>query len=319
MSNKQPFLLLVSSLTLLGCSQAGSNANNITVPTGNEVEKEVATAHYAQAVEAMNKTTAFGANLVGGVNVSQEFSTKMVSDGVTTEASSSTKLSVNDISASLAMSIGDDAKMSAKVSANYSYSRSVTGIEVSGDPNVSQSGKASLATYLSDGTLYADLSGLADFLTSSSDSIPLKRKTTVPTQDMSWDAYEDFVDDMAEKASESEYLQVKEGTYSLVYTFDPSTFVDDSGTSEASWSWKGEVKAWLSFTDEGFTEAGISGSLKYESAYSFYNDEPSYRYESQAKIELGANLKASFLYGDNVKVEEVADPDSYVDVSVDFD
>ncbi len=321
MNKTKPFLLLASSLTLLGCSQVGSDSNNITAPTGSEVDKEIATAHYAKAVESMNNTKAVGANLVGNVGLDVNNSMSNTANDVTEKYSSSTSLSVSDIDASVAMSIGDEMKMSMKASANYSYSNNVTGSVVSSDSNVSSSGKASVSAYLSDNTLYADMTGLSSFLaiSVSSEITSLKYKTTVKTESVDWDDCADYLDKLAEQASKSEYLQVKEGTYSVVYTIDPNKFTSSSSVASADSNWNGEFKAWLSFTEEGFTEAGISGSVKYENAYSFAQSDGSYSYESSSKIEISANLKASFSYGSNVKVEEVSDPDSYVETNANID
>ncbi len=323
MSKSQPFLLLVSSLTLLGCSQVGSSSDkSIEAPKGSEVEKEVVTTHYAKAIEAMNNAKAVGANLAGNATLSRENSSKVASNGVTMDNSSSTNLSLSDIDAGVAMSIGDDTKMSMKASANYSYSSSETGVALSSNPDVTGSGSASLAAYLSNGILYADLTGLSNFLTivDSSDATPLKQKSAIKVSTVDWNDYADYLDDLAEQASKSEYLQIKEGTYSFVYTIDPSKFTISTTTDKiSSGTWNGELKAWLSFTEEGFTEAGISGSIKYENAYSFAQSDASYSYESKSKAEISANLKASFSYGSNVKVEEVTDPENYVDTSVDVD
>ena len=322
MNKSKPFLLLASSLTLLGCSQGGSNSSSIEAPTGSEVGKEIVTTHYAKAIEAMNSTKAFGANLVGNVGLAVNNTSTVASNGVTMDSSSSTSLSVSDIDAGVAMSIGDDTKMSMKASANYSYNSNVSGAAVSSDSNVSGSGKASLAAYLSDSTLYADLTGLSGLLTNveSSEVTSLKRKTTVKVTTVDWNDYAKYLDDLAEQASKSEYLQVKEGTYSFVYTIDPSKFTISTTTDKvSSGTWNGEFKAWLSFTEEGFTEAGVSGSIKFENAYSFAQNDASYSYESKSKVEISANLKASFSYGSNVKVEEVTDPDSYVETNVTVD
>ncbi len=321
MNKTKPFLLLASSLTLLGCSQIGSDSNSIEAPAGSEVGKEIVTAHYAKAIESMNDTKAVGANLVGnaGFDISNESAN--TANGVTERYSSSTSLSVSDIDASVAMNVGDEAKMSMKASANYSYSSNVTGSVASSDSNVSKSGKASVSAYLSDNTLYADMTGLSSFLaiSVSSENTSLKRKTTVNVESVDWNDCADCLDKLAEQASKSEYLQVKEGTYSFVYTIDPNKFTSSSSVVSAKNNWTGEFKAWLSFTEEGFTEAGISGNVKYENAYSFAQSDGSYSYESSLKIEISANLKASFSYGSNVKVEEVADPDSYVETNANVD
>lgn len=322
MNKSQPFLLLVSSLTLLGCSQGGSNSSSIEAPTGSEVGKEIVTTHYAKAIESMNNAKAIGANLAGNLGLAVDNSSKVSSNGITMDSSSSTNVSISDIDAGVAMSVDDDMKMSMKASANYSYSSSASGSAVSSDASISNSGKASLAAYLSDGVLYADLTGLSGFLTAieSSEATSLKRKSTVKVTTVDWNDYADYLDDLAEQASKSEYLQVKEGTYSFVYTIDPSKFTVSTTTDKiSSGTWNGELKAWLSFTEEGFTEAGVSGSIKYENAYSFAQSDASYSYESKSKVEISANLKASFSYGSNVKVEEVTDPDSYVETSANVD
>ncbi len=321
MSKTKPFLLLVSSLTLLGCSQVGSDSNSIEAPTGSEVGKEIVTTHYAKAIEAMNNAKAIGANLVGNASLDISNSSKSTANSITQEYSSSTSLSASDIDAGVAISIGDEVKMSMKASANYSYSSSATDVTVSSNPSVSSSGKASVAAYLSNSTLYADLTGLSGLLTAidSSESVSLKRKTTVETGSVDWNDCADCLDDLAEQASKSEYLQVKEGTYSFVYTIDPSKFATSNSEVSSSNGWGGEFKAWLSFTEEGFTEAGISGNIKYEYAYSFVQNDGSYSYDSSSKVDISANLKASFSYGSNVKVEEVTDPDSYVETNANVD
>ena len=321
MNKAQPFLLLVSSLTLLGCSQAGSNSSSIEAPKGTEVGKEVVTTHYAKAIEAMNNAKAVGANLAGNASLAINNTDTISTNGVTMNNSSSTNLSLSDIDAGVAMSVGDDAKMSMKASANYSYSSSATGVALSSNPSVSGSGNASLAAYLSDGVIYTDLTGLSNFLTiiDSSDTTSLKQKSTVKVSTVDWNDYADYLEELAEQASKSEYLQIKEGTYSFVYTIDPSKFATSSSEKTSSDDWSGDFKAWLSFTEGGFTEAGISGSIKYENAYSVTRSEASYSYESKSKVEISANLKASFSYGSNVKVEEVADPENYVDTNADVD
>ncbi len=323
MNKTQPFLLLVSSLTLLGCSQIGSGSDTFEAPTGSEVGKEVVTAHYAKALEAMNETKAIGANLAGSVNYVNESSSKITSDGTTEENSWSSKISVSDINVGIAVSTGEQTKASMKASANYSCSSSIKGSSVSSESDTSISGKASVAAYLSDNTLYADLTGLSDLLVEGSSSAPtsLKRKTAVSISTVDWSDCADYLDSLAEKASKSEYLQVKEGTYSFVYTIDPSSSesLPLPSKEDGDKGYTGEFKAWLSFTEEGFTEAGISGSVKYENAYSFAASDGSYSYDGKMKLELTASLKATFSYGSSVKVEEVTDPNSYVDVNASVD
>lgn len=321
MNKTQPFLLLISSLALLGCSQVGSD--NIEAPTGSTISKDVASVHYAKAIEAMNEAKAIGANLAGSASYASESSSKVTSDGTTTENAWSNKISVSDINAGIAVSIGEETKASMKASASYSFSSSVKGGGVSSDSDTSASGKASVALYLSGSTLYGDLTGLSGLLAEGSSSAPtsLKRKTTVNISTVDWSDCADYLDSLAEKASKSEYLQVKEGTYSFVYTIGPSSFesLPLPNNEDADKGYTGEFKAWLSFTEEGFTEAGISGSVKYENAYSFAASDGSYSYEGNMKLEVTANLKATFSYGSSVKVEEVTDPNSYVDVNASVD
>lgn len=319
MNKTQPFLLLAASLALLGCSQGGDDATSFAAPSGSEVGKEVVSAHYAKAAEAMSEAKAIGVKLAGSVSYASESSGNENSNGAVATYSASQAISYSDIDATIAMSLGDEAKASMKASASYSYGANAKGSIYSSASETSASGKASLAAYWAEGTLYGDLSGLADLLTGSASSSPasLKLKTTVDMPSVNWSACADYLDKLEEIASKSEYIKVNEGTYSFLFTINPSSssFLPGYSSIDAGNGYEGELKAWLSFTEEGFTEAGVSGKVKYEYAYSYDASGSSYHFEAKGKLEEALNLKATFSYGDSVKIEEVSDPDSYVDVN----
>ena len=320
MSKSQPFLLLASSLTLLGCSQVGSNSSSsIEAPTGSEIEKEVMTAHYAKAIEEMNDAKAIGLALSGEAKVNGSVESYLTQSGENNTYSQTIKAEISDLSASFAMKLdGEDAKMSAKASAKYAYESSAIGALFDSEPNVSYSGDASAAIYYDEKTLYADLTGLSSlfsiFSTSPElDNLKLKQAVSSPSFD--WEFVDEALEDFSEISDASDFIQAKDGTYSFVYSIDPSALSDSSSeTYPINMNWEGNIKAWLSFTDDGFSEAGFTANFAQQESSS--GDEGWGTISGHTnKTDVSASLKASFSYGDKVKVEEVSDPDSYVDPS----
>lgn len=317
MEKAKTFLLLASSLTLLSCNQNSDDSDSL--PKGSEVAKEEAEIHYAKALEAMSKAVSFGVKLSGNASISEEYAYSSITPETSLESSSFSKIELNDIDANLAMALSDDdLSASMGVSAGYSFEHNGTSPIYSGESDVSREGNLSLKAYYADRTLYADGTGMSELLScfyNSSATPNLKVKTTLDTPSIDWSDLTNKLDKLSEEAAQSEYLQGKNGVYSYVYTLDPAADSDSSSPGK----WSGEAKAWLSFTEEGFTEIGVSGKMNYTSSFDLLNSENSYGTSSKTDIALSANLKANFSYGDSVKVEEVSDPENYVEESIELD
>lgn len=313
MEKAKTILLLASSLTLLSCQVSQDGSSEYEAPTGSEVTKEELNLHYAKALEAMSKVTTFGAKVSGEASYSANTSYAQIVDGQKYEKTSLGKIEMKDLSASFAMQVDENEEVKASMSAaaKYAFESNASGTFSSTSTNGSKNGSISLKTYYDDETLYIDGTGLSDLLSSLSESTSvenLKIKENIKNPEIDWSQLTDYLDKLSEIASDNDYIQAKNGTYSFVYTLGPDSFAGNSAVSNA---WSGEAKAWLSFTEEGFTELGLSGALNY--SYSIdYGDDSANSTSIKTENAISANLKASFSYGGKVTVEEVSDPDSYL-------
>lgn len=316
MKNAKPILLLASSLLLVGCSQSDQGSSSVVPPTGSEVSEEAMTIHYAKALEAMDEAKAVGMALTGEAKLNYSVESSLTQSEETKTYSKAVKAEISNLSASFGMKKdGDDVKMSAKASANYAYESSVTGTLFASEPSLSYSGNASVSTYYADKTIYIDQTGLSSIISifnSDPKRVDLKRKQSVTGPSFDWDSVDEALNKLSEVAASSDSIQAKDGTYSFVYTIDPNTLVDSpSNVLDFKTNVEGDVKVWLSFTEDGFSEAGLSANFGNVSSISGEGGWATTSGNSE-KLEVSATLKATFSYGDKVTVEEVADPENYV-------
>ena len=317
MKKAKTILLLASSLTLLACGQSNKgDADEAKVPTGTEVGKEELNVHYAKALSAMEAATAVGANLKGNAGVHLKTSSDSAYSGITASEGQEVKIAANNLDASIAASqtSGQEAKASMSFAADVILDKKTTGVEDSDDPDLSYSNHISAKAYFSDKTVYADLTGAASLLsnfTTASEEVNWKRKSSVSYSGIDWSGITSFLDNMAKSSSQNDCLKGDGDVYSFVYTIEPAKIeASDSGASASS-AWSGSIKAWLSFTEDGFKEIGVSGSVVYDNSVTISKSLGTVSKSTNLTIE--ANLKCTFSKGDDVKVEEVTNPGDYVD------
>ncbi len=314
MNKTKTIILLASSLALLACSQSGGK-ESYSAPTGTEVGKEELNVHYAKALTAMEEANAFGVSATGDLKVNAETKGSVKAGEIATETSSSTKVELTNLSASVGMkTVDENVKISAKANGDYIIETKANESTLSSQESLSLNGKASVAAYYADNTVYADFSGAESlfklFSSDSSAETPLKFKTTVETPKFDWSFITEAMEDLSKSASQSEYIQAKDGAYSFVYTIDPKSISGSVSSVDTGADWSGSIKVWLSFTEGGFTEAGATGSISYNGSVSYSME--GYSYSSSTSGEVSVNLKATFSYGDKVTVDEVSNPDDFV-------
>lgn len=348
MNKTKTLILLLSSAALVGCAQSNVN-KKAEAPTGTSVEQKVVDEKLAAAVTKMKDTEALGITVSGFATYAYEAEKSTTYNGSTESAKMSANAKVSNLSIKAAATdIGKDTvKASASLSTDYTVKSSATGTYSGATQQIDASGKMSAKAYVADKTLYVDATGMKDAVKKFGNSMggsnasisitdaDLKRKATIANiadynLATAWEQIDSNIGDIKKFASTAEYLQGKNGTYSYLYTASAEKLLSQipgwssmTGTDGTKPTFDGEVKAWFTFTEDKFTEIGITSnaSMKMEvktdttkMSISGYN-LPSVQSESKLNLSLDGSFKISFAYGDDVKVDSVENPETYLDPS----
>jgi hypothetical protein len=348
MNKTKTFILLLSSAALVGCAQSNVN-KKAEAPTGTSVEQKVVDEKLAAAVTKMKETEALGITVSGFATFDYEAENSTTYEGSTESAKMSANAKVSNLSIKAAATdIGKDTmKASASLSTDYTVKSSTTGTYSGATQQIDASGKMSAKAYVADKTVYVDATGMKDAVQKFGNSMggssvsisiadaDLKRKTTIANIAdwniaSAWEEIDSEIGEIKNYASKTEFLQGKNGTYSYLYTASAEKLISEipglgnmTGADGTKPTFNGEVKAWFTFTEDKFTEIGITSnaSMKMEvktdtnkmsiSGYSL----PSMQSETKLNVSLDGSFKVSFAYGDDVKVDSVENPETYLDPS----
>lgn len=321
MKKSNLLMLLAAPIVLMGC---GENNSNI-VPTGESVAKEDIAVHYAKATEAMDNVEAFGIKLTGEAKLDSNVNfTSQVGDSKQT-ISTNSSIEVKDLSVEAGIKnikSTDIKEISASVEASAAYAIKMTaeGVPTDTNANMDLSGNVSANVYVQDGFSYLDFEGLRNIITSIKPGTTLPENLKIKSQLSELEEGETAIEvDWSEMISsiETDYssslncIKGKNNVYSYVFSIDPSKVLENTNTdfSNMDFSSEGNSTLYVSFNDNGLTSIGL---LIDWSASSNVEDSE-YGYSNSSTASLHMDLKMDFLYGNDVKVKEVPNKDSFVE------
>lgn len=317
---KRNFLFLLAAPLLLVSCGGGSEE---VIPTGDPVSEAEVSTHFKKATENLAATDAIGMKL--------ELSGKATSDMLSTTGGYDMKgTSTGTINATLkAGAKGLRAEKFKDVKASVTGELSMSSeskVEVGGssvsasstESSDSLNGKAGL--YVDNGYIYGDFESIRPIMSiiasitggEFDEDTPLKIKASLIEKEgdanpipglletIKWD---EMVDQLKETFSkEIETIKTKAGDYAYVFTGDNSVIFGGASTDSASLDVSGETKFSFSFNDLGLTAIGATVNGTFKTVVGGVSQTTT----------IEASAKASFFYGNNVTVEGVPNPNSFV-------
>ncbi len=303
---KNKYLLIAAlPLLLVSCNKKDS----VGIPTGEKVSETETYTVLTKASEATSKQDSFGFKFTSYFDSKTEAAYTQGTVKQTSDTSTNVKLDANFGVKGFKEEKLKDVEASLVTSGSLELKASNTNLNTS----------LCAGVYLEDGTLYCNLENLApllEFVTIPSAYLTsLKFKTTIPSDvDNSLkdiledDTWSELIEEIKEESKSFETLKTKDGDYAYVFELDLEKLASSSSTS-FSGDVTGSVKCSLLFNDKGFKNYYLTMDV----ASKFSVDDGTNENSITTSTSVKGEVKLSFLYGDEVSVEKVKDPSSFVE------
>ena len=321
-------MLFAAPIVLMACGMGPNSSNSNggeanSIPTEETIQEQDITTHFAKASAAMKNVEAIGVKVTGNAKLTNDMSqTYSYSDTTGTVTSSSLfEIKNLNIEGGIKNIKTTDIKAidaSVEATADFTLKQEVEGVEMDSNPNIDKKGSLSGKAYIDDGYFYVDLDGIRELITAIAPSTTLptsmKEKIQLDEIEQGEEAieinYSEMITSINNLCSSLNFIKGQNETYSYVFTLDPQKILQAFGGSDsslASTNIEGTSSLYLSFTEAGFTSVGLlvdwTATANVTDSYYTVNNE----------VKINADIKANFLYGNDVKVKQVQDKDSYKD------
>lgn len=316
------YLPLLSATLLLG-SCGGGNGN---FPSGDPIKEEDATVHLKKATEELKNVDAFGFK----TSLNFEYKTSTVVTGADSAVLNQTDINIKakgDIkfgATNLKAEKAKDVKASLTSSGSLDLNAKSQG-ESSAD--ISKKGDLNIGAYLDQGTFYVDYTSIKDIYGALSPSVDggTEAKTKIKASFFTEKdqnpiaSYLSQIDVDATLASFKKEnnlainaLKTKNG-YALTTNLDNTTS-GKAQDGDTTYNTKETVvgKCYLSFNDTSLLGLGIDLNLTTEEERTMTYGDKTYNTKVTGEAKIFFDL--TFLYGKDVTVEAVPQPETFVDV-----
>ncbi len=318
-------MLFAAPIVLMACgnnpNSNGGDANEI--PSGESVEEQDISAHFVKAASAMNNVEALGLKVTGNAKLTNNMSQTYSYSGTSGTVTSSSLFEIKNLNleAGIKNIKTTDIKAidaSAEATADFTLKQEVEGVEMDSNPNIDKKGSVSAKAYIDDGYVYVDLEGIRELMTAivPTTTLPTNMKEKIQLNEIEQGEeavqidYSQMITSINQLCSSLNFIKGQNETYSYVFTLDPEKILQafgDSDSSLSSTNIEGTSSLYISFTEVGFTSVGLlvdwTATTNITDSYYTVNNE----------VKINADIKANFLYGNDVKVKQVQEKDSYKD------